>query len=308
MNMQCGKRHIAARVWQTSAFLAVILVLACLQVVAQTSVGTILGVVKDSSGAVVPGATVTIQNVETSETRTATTGDDGSYRVPALAVGHYSVKIEKSGFQTQTQQNLVLNVTQELVANATLQVGSSAQEVVVTSEAPLVNTTTSTLGGLVDEQRIASLPLNGRNYIDLSLLQAGVTRKTNSSGAPGTGGTWFSADGAPAHANLIAIDGAVMNNQFWGNSASLGGTTLGVDGIREYRVITNGYDAEYGQSMGGQMVLVSKGGSNQWHGDAFEYLRNSALDARNYFDSTNPVLTQGHRLPEFQRNNYGGSF
>ncbi len=291
-----------------SFFAVALSLLLTLPIQAQQSVGTILGVVKDSTGAVVPDATVTIENVERSETRTVTTGPDGAYRAPALPVGRYNVKIEKSGFKTQNLQGLTLNVAQELVANATLEVGASTQEVSVTGEAPLVNTTSSATGGLVDEQRIANLPLNGRNYIDLTLLQPGVTRKTNSSGAAGTGGTWFSSDGAPAHANLIAIDGAVMNNQFWGNSASLAGTTLGVDGIREYRVITNGYNAEYGLSMGGQMVIASKGGTNQFHGDVFEYLRNSALDARNYFDTTDPAITGGRRLPEFQRNNFGGAF
>ena len=183
--------------------------------------------------------------------------------------------------------------------------GTSTQEVVVTGEAALVNTQETALGGLVNERSIADLPLNGRNYIDLSLLQPGVTQKQNSSGAAGTGGTWFSSQGAPAYSNVYTLDGAILNNQYWGNGASLAGNTLGVDGIREYKVITNAYDASYGLSMGGQMVIASKGGSNSFHGDAFDYLRNSVLDARNYFDA--PPSLIGHRLPEFRRNNFGGS-
>src|SRR3989338_1570676 len=143
---------------------------------AQLPTGTILGQVKDASGAVVPMATVTVVNVETGQARTITTGNDGSYRAPALPVGRYTVKFEKTGFRTETQTGLVLEVAQELVMNTTLQVGATTQEVVVTGEAPLVNTTGSSLGGVVNEDKIADLPLNGRNYINLSLLQAGVTQ------------------------------------------------------------------------------------------------------------------------------------
>lgn len=269
------------------------------------SISNIVGVVKDSTGAVIPGATVTVEDTETGLTRTVTSGNDGAYRVPAIPVGHYNVKFEKTGFKTETDQGLVLDVGQDLTVNASLGVGTSTQEVVVTGEAALVNTQETSLGGLVNERSIADLPLNGRNYIDLSLLQPGVTQKQNSSGAAGTGGTWFSSQGAPAYSNVYTLDGGILNNQYWGNSASLAGNTLGVDGIREYRVLTNAYDASYGLSMGGQMVIASKGGSNSFHGDAFDYLRNSALDARNYFDAPPSII--GHRLPEFRRNNFGGS-
>ncbi|HWF37749.1 MAG TPA: TonB-dependent receptor [Candidatus Acidoferrales bacterium] len=269
------------------------------------STSNIVGTVKDTTGAVIPGATVTVQNTETGLMRTVTSGSDGAFRVPAMPVGHYTVKFEKTGFKTETDQGLVLDVGQDLTVNASLSVGTSTQEVVVTGEAALVNTQETALGGLVNEQSIADLPLNGRNYIDLSLLQPGVTQKQNSSGAAGTGGTWFSSQGAPAYSNIYTLDGAILNNQYWGNSASLAGNTLGVDGIREYKVLTNAYDASYGMSMGGQMVIASKGGSNSFHGDAFDYLRNSVLDARNYFDG--PPSLIGHRLPEFRRNNFGGS-
>ena len=269
------------------------------------STSNIVGTVKDATGAVIPGATVTVENTETGLARMVTSGSDGAFRVPAMPVGHYTVKFEKTGFKTETDQGLVLDVGQDLTVNASLAVGTSTQEVVVTGEAALVNTQETALGGLVNERSIADLPLNGRNYIDLSLLQPGVTQKQNSSGAAGTGGTWFSSQGAPAYSNVYTLDGAILNNQYWGNGASLAGNTLGVDGIREYKVITNAYDASYGLSMGGQMVIASKGGSNSFHGDAFDYLRNSVLDARNYFDA--PPSLIGHRLPEFRRNNFGGS-
>ncbi len=275
---------------------------------AQSS-GTILGVVKDSSGGVVPGVTVTVRNTENNQTRTATTADDGAYRIPTVPVGPYTVSFEKAGFETRTTTGLVLEVAQELSVNADLTVGTSQQEVTVTAEAPLVNTTTASSGGLVNEQKIVELPLNGRNYLDLTLLQPGVTQQAYANAAqPGEGGMLFSSNGAPWRSNDYLLDGTMLQFGPGGNGGSVIGNSLGVDGIREYRVITNNFPAEYGMTMGSQMVLVSKGGSNQFHGDVFDFLRNSALDARNFFDlrPSSPDLN-GHRLPEFRRNNYGGS-
>jgi hypothetical protein len=275
-------------------------------VLAQLPTGTILGVVRDSSGGVVPDAKVTVRNADTGLVRAATTSADGAFRVPALPVGQYTVKIEKTGFQAVEQTGLTLGVGQELVSNATLQVGASTQEVVVTAEAPVVNTTNGSLGSLVNEQRIADLPLNGRNYIDLTLLQPGITQHRNVGANPSNAGLWYSSNGAPVHSNNYLLDGARMNNLQGVNGASAAGYTLGVDGIREYRIITNNFSAEYGMSMGSQVVAVSKGGTNNWHGDAFEYLRNSVMDARNFFEAPTSLL--GRRLPEYQRNNFGGSF
>jgi hypothetical protein len=280
---------------------------------AQQSIGTILGIVKDTSGGTVPQAKVTVTNTETNESRTADTGDDGAYRFPALKPGHYIVKIEKDGFKTQTETGLTLDVAQELVVNSAMQVGSATQEVTVTGEAPLVNTTTSALGSLVNEEKMADLPLNGRNYVDLTLIQPGVNQQvTSTGGGAGISGTWFSANGAPARSNNFSLDGAPTVNAYGASSGSMNGTTLGVDGIREYKVVTSAYSAEYGMTMGAQMVIVSKGGTNQFHGDVFEYLRNDQLDARNFFDSTTSAgLTAAgtqRRLPLFQRNNFGGSF
>jgi hypothetical protein len=286
--------------------MGLILFLIAVPVFAQLATGTILGVVKDTSGGTVAGATVTVTNSETTQSRTVTTEADGSYRFPGMPVGHYSVKIEKDGFKTSTQNGLVLDVSQEVVANASMEVGSSAQEVVVTGEAPLVNTTTSALGGLVDEQKMADLPLNGRNYMDLSLMQPGVSRNAAMGNSHGTVGVWYSSNGAPTRSNMVSLDGANMMTLLGGAATSEAGTTLGVDGIREYKVVTTSFSAEYGQSMGSQMLMVSKGGSNQFHGDAFEYIRNSDLDAKNFFDT--PQSSNGGRLPLFQKNNFGGSF
>jgi hypothetical protein len=303
-----GKSRMGSSICRNLVGLAALIVLLISAVPASAqSTSTILGVVKDSSGGVVPDATVTVVNTETSLSRSVKTESDGSFRFPALAVGRYTVKFEKEGFRTETQQGLMLEVAQNLVVNTTLQVGTAAQEVTVTGEAPLVNTTTSSLGSLVNEERMADLPLNGRNYVDLTLLQPGVAQQvTSSGGGAGISGTWFSANGAPVRSNNFTLDGAVMQNAYGASSGSQAGTTLGVDGIREYKVVTSAYSAEYGMTMGSQMVIVSKSGSNRWSGDVFEYLRNDHLDARNFFDTEK--TSPGRRLPMFQRNNFGGSF
>lgn len=280
---------------------------------AQLPTGTILGTVKDASGAVIPGAMVTAQDVETGVVRSIATDDTGGYRFNALPVSHYDITVKASGFSSSTQRGLVLNVDQQAVVNFSLQVGTTAQQVVVTGEAPLVNTTSASLGGLVNEQRIQNLPLNGRNYLDLTLLQPGVSQDTvmiNAGG--GTQGTIFSSNGAPIIANNFLLDGAPLQNLFGFNGASAVGSSLGLDGIREYKVITSNFPAEYGLRMGSQMTIVSKGGSDQFHGDVFEYLRNRVLDARNFFESNQELCpstpTSCPRSPQYERNNFGGAF
>ncbi len=303
VNQGCSGR------WAIVASLLAVVLFLALPVSAQAPVGTILGTVKDTSGAVISGATVTIRNTDTGQTRTLTTGSDGAYRANAMPIGNYEVRVEQSGFQTQVRSGLTLNVTEEIVVNAELKVGTTSQEVMVTGEAPLVNTTSSVLGGLVNNNKIENLPLNGRNYADLALMQAGIAedRNEDSEGVSGNSGTWYSSNGAPPRSNNYMLDGAQLSNLYGGNSSNGSGTTLGVDGIQEYKLLTNSFSAEYGQTMGSQMVMVSKGGTNDWHGTAFEFFRNSHLDARNFFDYS--YQTPGApRVPTFQRNNFGGSF
>ncbi len=304
------------------------LVLTAIPVMAQNPTGTILGTVKDSTGGTIAAASVTATNLDTGLTRTGTTGDDGGYRFPALPVGNYQIQIMKDGFQTAQRKGLTLNVSDEAVIDFTLQVGSTGQTVVVTEEAPLVNTTGASVGGLVDDQKVADLPLNGRNYVDLTLMQSGVVAN-NLASVPTTGagsiqplgvtGTMISSNGASLRSNNSMLDGAIMQNLMGLGTSSIIGTTLGVDGIKEYKVVTSLFSAEYGLTMGSQTTIVSKGGSNNWHGDIFEYLRNSSMDARNFFDTTDTTNHNGFgtdkslpfpdkRLPPFQLNNFGGSF
>ena len=300
-----GMRQI--RVWTAGVLFFSFVMLAT--VFAQLPTATILGVVKDSSGAVVPDVALTARNVDTGQTRNTSTDANGAYRFSAMPVGNYEVRAEKAGFNASVQSGLTLTVSQEAVVNITLQVGSAAQTVSVTAEAPLVNTTSGSLGGLVSEDKVADLPLNGRNYIDLTMLQMGVNQQVagGANGNAGFSGQYFSSNGAPVRSNIYLMDGAIMNNVLGATSSSASGSTLGVDGIREFRVITNSFSAEYGMTMGSQMIIVSKSGANAFHGDAFEYLRNSAMDAANFFDK--PTQANGfRRLPEFRRNNFGGSF
>jgi len=300
-----------------------VLVLMAWPVLAQLPTGTILGVVKDSSGGTVAGASVTVTNADTGVTRTGTTGDDGAYRFPALAVGNYQVQVMKDGFQTAQRKGLTLQVTQEAAVDFTLQVGSTGQTVVVTEEAPLVNTTSSSTGGLIDEQKVSDLPLNGRNLVDLTLMQSGITATTvipaTTIGSGFMTGVTFSSNGAPIHSNNYMLDGAIQWSVFGLNNSSIIGTTMGVDGIKEYKVVTNLPSADYGLTMGSQTTVVSKGGTNSWHGDAFDYLRNGSLDARNYFDALDALNFNGFgtsksldypnkRIPPYHRNNFGGAF
>ena len=281
--------------------LALILFWVVIPAFAQLPTATILGNVKDASGASVPNVKLTIRNIDTNLVRTVTTGDDGSYRVPELPVGHYQVTAEHSGFKTETRSGITLEVTDQAVINFALEVGSQAQEVVVTGEAPMVNTQDSTLGGTINETKMEDLPLNGRNYIDLALYQPGVDQDKNQRNQQGT---TFSVNGAPPRSNNFTLDGAILQTSL-GRSPVAGdsGNALGLDGIKEFKIVAGTFQAEYGIAMGSQMVAVSKGGTNQFHGDVFEYLRNSALDANDWFQKQ-----AGSPIAPLRKNQFGGSF
>jgi outer membrane receptor protein involved in Fe transport len=279
-----------------------ILILLAIPVVAQLPTATILGVAKDSSGGVLPNVTVTVTNVDTGLTRTVKTSDDGEFRIPELPVGRYEVKGEHAGFKIVSRKGITLEVTQQAVINLDFQVGSTDQVVIVTEEAPMINTQDATLGGTVNETKMTELPLNGRNYIDLALYQPGVNQDKNQRNQ--VGGTSFSVNGAPPRSNNFTLDGAILQTML-GRSPVAGesGDALGLDGIREFKIVAGTFQAEYGLAMGSQMVAVSKAGTNQWHGDVFEYLRNDALDANDFFSNQNGVS----RAP-LRKNQFGGAF
>jgi len=287
--------------WCLGAVSIAVLILLAIPAVAQMPTGTILGTAKDSSGGVLPNTTVTITNVDTGVKRVVTTGDDGFYRAPELAVGNYEVRGEHAGFKTDTRKGITLEVTQQAVINLTFEVGSEVQQVIVTGEAPLINTQDATLGGTVNETKMTELPLNGRNYIDLALLQPGVDKDKNQSNQ---GGTSFSVNGAPPRSNNFTLDGAILQNML-GRSpvAGASGDALGLDGIKEFQIVAGTFQAEYGLAMGSQMVAVSKSGTNQFHGDVFEYIRNDAFDANTFFNNQN-----GAPKAPLRKNQFGGAF
>src|SRR5438093_1524318 len=272
--------------------LAVILI-AALSVAAQLPTGTILGVVKDRSGGVVPGTAVTVTNTDTGITRNAMTGEDGTYRFPALPVGHYEVQAVRQGFQTAERKGLTLEVAQSANVDLTMEVGSAQDKVTVVAEAPQIELSSSSSGGTVTEVQVAELPLNGRNFVDLTIMQPGVTHAAITTGPYEMNGTMYSTNGATLRSNNTLLDGAPMTTLMGVSAGSIIGTSLGVDGIKEYKVVTVLPNASYGLNMGGQTTIVSKGGTNEWHGDVFEYLRNAALDARNYFDALDTTNHNG---------------
>ncbi len=276
--------------------------------VAQTFRGTILGTVTDSSGAAVPGATVTIKNLDTGLTRTVATQEDGSYSAPELPIGNYSVSVEKAGFKIGVVSGVKVEVSKESRVDVSLQPGQLAQTVEVQGEAlPMVESTSDTLGGIVDAKVATSLPVNGRDYQKLIYLVPGVTGSPDQiTDSPGSFGI-FSVNGARGRANNFLLDGTDMNDGYRNdpaiNEAGTYGTPatiLPVEAIAELHVASN-FEAEYGRSAGGVINVVTKSGTNQIHGSAFEFFRNDAFDARNYFNPTS------QQQQPFHNNQFGAS-
>ncbi len=273
---------------------------------AQVNTGTISGTVSDASGAIVPGAQVTVKNVDTGITRVVTTSEGGRYIAPELTLGRYEVTATAQGFQTEVRSGITLTVGQEAVVNFALKVGSVSESVVVTAEAPLVETTTAATSGLVDERTVHELPLNGRSFSDLMDLQpnvknlasVGVTGAQAATRASNGFGQKFTVNGANTDQNLFIVDGLVVNDRTGVNPSSATGLLLGTDTIREFRLLTSNYSAEYGEVSGSVMTTVTRAGTNSLHGSAFEYLRNSALDSKQFFDP-------GSSPPPFKRSQFG---
>src|SRR6202140_260725 len=267
---------------------------------------SIRGVVTDASGAPVAQVTVRAKNLETDAVRTINTDDAGRYLVLALPVGRYEVRISKIGFQDAVQSGIDLVVGEEASVDLRLQVSAVKSEVKVTSDAPIVSVTTRDISGLVGEQAVKDLPLNGRSYDLLLPLNPGIvnftSQKTGGTGISNSStGNNFAVSGNRPQQNLFLLNGveftgAAENNMQPGGTS---GMLLGVEAVREFKVQRDSYGAEFGKRPGGQVVIVTRSGTNQWHGTAFEFLRNNALDAPNFFD-------QGS-APLFQRNQFGGS-
>jgi hypothetical protein len=266
---------------------------------AQTA-ATISGTVEDPNRSVLPGVTVTVRNVDTALIRTVATGPEGRYVIPGLPPGVYDLRAELASFKPHVRRGLQLTVAQALVVNITLEVGGLSEEVTVTGDTPLVNTSSAELSYLVGADTIDALPLNGRNYTDLALLQPGVLAYPHRDGGSVVAhGLGMSVNGQDPRSNVYLLDGTLQNDFTNGPAGSAAGTALGTETVREFRVESNAYSAEFGRNSGGQINVLTKSGANTLDGAVYEYHRNDALDSRNYFD----VGEQ----PEFHRNQFGGT-
>jgi len=288
------------------ALLTLFLMLFCLPSARAQISASIKGIVTDPSGAPVPSATVKTKNLETRAIRSNITDDAGRYLVLSLPVGEYEVRITKPGFQDAIRSGINLVVSQEANVDLRLQVGAVSSEITVKEDAPMVSTTTRDISGLVGEQAVKELPLNGRSYDLLLPLNPGIVNFTSQK----TGGTGisnsttannFAVSGNRPQQNIFLLNGveytgAAENNMQPGGAS---GMLLGVDAVREFNVLRDSYSAELGKRPSAQVIIVTRSGSNQWHGAVFEFLRNNVLDAPNFFD-------QGS-APPFQRNQFGAS-
>src|SRR3984957_830550 len=256
---------------------------------AQKDAGTIVGLVRDASGAVVSGAKVTVEDVDRGVQMTLSTNGDGEYVASPLHIGRYRVTVEKTGFKKAVSELVELNVQDRVAINVALQVGEISEQMVVTGTAPLLETETSELGQVVDQKRVSNLPLNGRNFAQLALLTAGTA--PSEPGARDEGGFGFSANGARSLQNNFLLDG-VDNNS---NLPDLLNETNyviqpSVEALEEFKVQTNAYSAEFGRGNGAIINATIKSGTNQFHGSAYEFLRNEKLDAKNFFDDPNSPI------------------
>jgi len=277
---------------------------------AQVAGGTVLGTVSDPSGAVIASAEITITDHATGVVRTVTSNAAGFYTVPNLASGQYDVKISASGFSVGSVSGITITVGAEQTLNVVLKVGASSSTVEVTDIAPGVDLATSSLSGDVDGITVRELPLNGRDWAQLATLQPGIAAVRNQSGIGGVGsvdvvrgargfGNQLSVSGTRPTQNNYRLDGISFNDYTNGAPGGVLGTLSGVDAIQEFTVLTTNYSAEYGKTSGGVINAITRAGTNQFHGDLFEFLRNSALDARNFFDPPD--------VPPFRRNQFGGA-
>jgi hypothetical protein len=264
--------------------------------------GAISGTVKDPSGAVVPNAKITVTNKETGAARTTMSDSMGNYHVAALAVGPYEVRVVMEGFAVGPAHAVNLAVGEDAVVDVVLSVGSPDFAVSVLDATPLVNTTTSSISGFVNEQEVKDLPLNGRSFDNLITLNPGaINYVLKSANTSTSNGNTFSVAGRRPGDNILLLNGVEYtgSSQLAVTPGGVSGELLGIDAVREFNVLTETYSAEYGKRAGAQVTVITQSGSNNLHGSLFEFLRNSALDSRSFLDQAN--------VPPFRRNQFGGA-
>ncbi len=282
-------------------------VLACLvptPLGAQAVSGTILGLVKDSSGAAMPGATVTLVHTGTGLTRTVVTDAKGEYTAPSLPTGSYTVSAEIAGFKKVSLSNVHVGVDQKLRMDMTLELGQMTEVVTIQAETPLVQASSSDLGATIQEEQIKTLPLNGRNFVSLTRTIPGVLRGIPGANIDGAGSlAWrasasFSANGQRSRDNNYLLDG-VDNNETWLQTVVI---FPSVEALDEFKLQTSTYSAEFGRSLGGVVNIQIKSGNNDFHGSAYDFVRNDALDANNWFNNRT-----GRPRPDFKQNQFGAT-
>jgi outer membrane receptor protein involved in Fe transport len=268
---------------------------------AQTVGASLQGIVTDSTGGALANAEVVVLGVATGGVWELKTDGSGHYRVPLLQPGEYEVHVSQTGFQPLVRRGIHLNVGQNVVLDVRLEVSAIREEMTVTGAAPTVNTTSGAVSGLVGDKEIRELPLNGRSFQQLALLQTGVTPAL-AAGNDVVGGRTpkISINGARPEQNSFLLDGTDINNVYNKSPGSSAGVLLGVEAVLEFQVLTNAYSSEFGRSAGGVINAVTRSGTNTLHGSAFEFFRNSALDAKNYFDPADKPI------PDFYRHQFGG--
>ena len=286
-----------------------VLMFMSVRVYAQVAGATLTGTVSDVSGAVIPNAQVSIKNVDTGQQRAFATDAAGFYSVPNLLPGSYQVTVTAPGFSTEVRSGITLTVGAQQVLNITLRVGQTTQKVKVSGAAPIVQLSTSSISHTVNSTTVRQLPLNGRDWTQLATLQPGVDSLGSDQANTGLKdrahrgyGVQMAISGTRPQFNNYRIDGISVNDYTNGGPGSVVGATLGVDAIQEFSVITTNYSAAYGRTAGGVVNAITKSGTNQFHGDAYEFLRNDALDAANFFDNFSNTPK-----PAFRQNQFGAS-
>jgi outer membrane receptor protein involved in Fe transport len=296
------------RLWSLLLLALAVSIFFASQVRAQVAGATLSGTINDPSGAVVPNAQVSAKNTATGVAREATTDSAGFYSIPNLLPGNYEVTVTATGFSTAVQSNMELAVGAQQQLNITMKIGETTQKVQVTEAAPAVQLTSSTLSGEVEAQTVRELPLNGRDWTQLITLQPGAgkieTQMSYDTSARGNRGfgSEYTISGGRTTFNNYRIDGISVVDYANAAPGDVIGVVLGVDAIQEFSVLTGGFSAEYGRAAGGVVNAISKSGTNTFHGDAYEFLRNSALDSNDFFN-----VGAGNSKPPFRRNQFGGS-
>lgn len=297
-----------------SFFFYLTILLACTSPVwAQSATtGALTGVVSDPSGGVISGATVTLTNNGTGQTRTATTDASGNYKFSLIPPGTYSLRFEASGFKTSTISSVTVNVTETPVVSQKLEIGAQTAEVTVEATAETIQTQNATVGNLVGSKEVTTLPLSSRNYTEIIDLSPGVVANVASAAAVGNGTQDINVNGMGSDQNNYMMDGATLTNYGSGGGAQSGNFPgIGIpnpDAIQEFKIQTSQYDAEYGRNPGASVNVVTKDGTNNFHGAAWEYFRNSALDANDIFNKrSEQQLGTGNKPEALNENMFGGT-